>query len=81
MLEIHLFERREQPGRSLVGLVQAFDANDRIAHQNNLIGGLLPELVDLSVACCFANHDLVACLEFSAGDFGIAVVGDAELSH
>src|ERR1039457_7152208 len=39
--EIYFLERGKQSGRCLVGLVQAFDANDWVAHQNILIGGLL----------------------------------------
>src|SRR3989338_6267755 len=52
--ETDIFQCRKQSGGSFVGLVQAFDADDGFSHQNILIGGLLPELLeffDLSAAC------------------------------
>jgi len=48
--EADIFQCREQSGRSFVGLVQAFDADDGVSHQNILIGGEPPAL-GLPAAC------------------------------
>ena len=80
--QIDVLQRRERPGRRVVGLAQALDADDR------LIASPLPSehshadtvlLVGrrIFVGRFSPDHHLVAGLEVAADDLGIAVVGDA----